>query len=213
MLPRGRGGDVRPGGLFCCIAFMVDAGGDHQRASVLWASMKRGAFLLVFLVHCGRRDPVPTPAPVAAVMPATATASSLPPTPSAQPEVTTSRREFTDLTSSERARALSAIGDIRPILRRRMAAGRETDEACEARDSVEMPRLEAASKKLGPEAWHRKTRFSERAPNLGATVESFVAGCMGCTGFGPDDDEAVPHECGQAMTVLSDLADELKAAK
>jgi hypothetical protein len=121
-------------------------------------------------------------------------------------------RTLADLTPAERRRALVGIADARAVLRRRMAVGRETDEACDARDAVDLPRLEAASEKIGPEGWHTKTRFSSKAPNVGATVESFTVGCMGCTGFGPDD-EAVPHECGQALTVLADLAEELRASK
>lgn len=115
------------------------------------------------------------------------------------------------VTAKERAEALAGIAQLQGILRSRVARGRETDDACDARHNNEASPLESAEKQVGQDWMQAKTRFSSQTPDLSATVESFVIGCLGCTGA--NDQERVPHECAQAAVVLPDLAATVKASK
>jgi len=117
------------------------------------------------------------------------------------------------LTPAQRASALAGVAQFQAVMHRRIARGREKDEVCEAKTNAESPLMRAASEQVGTDRMHEKTRFASKAPYLGWDVETTVWACMGCTGFGPEDDEAVPHECTIALTSLADLADELKAGK
>jgi hypothetical protein len=75
--------------------------------------------------------------------------------------------------------------------------------------TADLALIDALRPVIGEGRLKSTTRFSSKAPDLGATVETFVASCIGCTD--PRDDEAVPHECAQASAALTDLAAELDA--
>jgi hypothetical protein len=114
-------------------------------------------------------------------------------------------------TPQPRAQSLASIAAYRNLIRRRMAIGAQSDEACQKRTTAEEPQVDAAEQQLGKYRLGRKTRYSNKAPDLGWAVEAFINMCMLCTS--PGEDEAVPHECKQALVVLDDLAGEINAAK
>jgi hypothetical protein len=112
----------------------------------------------------------------------------------------------------DRASVLAGIAAVQAILRRRVTAGRQTDEACDARTTADEPRVLAARRQMGDDRWTTRTRFSPRPPGSGwSSVETLVAACLGCTG--PQDSEAVPRECAQAITALGELAASVRAEK
>jgi|HubBroStandDraft_1064217.scaffolds.fasta_scaffold67097_3 hypothetical protein len=143
------------------------------------------------------RSPAPRDPSEARIDALIANASKDPPAPPPKPQ--------------PRNQALAGIAAWRGIIQRRTAVGAQSDDACDQRHTAEAPQLDAANKQLGQYWLDRKTRYSDRAPDLNATVETFAVSCLGCTS--PDDDERVPHECKQALVALDDLAAEIKAAK
>jgi hypothetical protein len=161
------------------------------------AAMKRLALVVALLVgvHCDKREPVPA-GPESTVAPK-------PPIPA---NASNDRRP----TPQPRAQALAGIAAYRNLIRRRMAVGAQSGEACQRRRNSEESEYDAAKQKLGDYWLSRKTRYSSKAPDIGADVETFVALCSFCTS--PDQDEA-PDECKQALVALDDLESEINAAK
>jgi hypothetical protein len=84
-----------------------------------------------------------------------------------------------------------------------MARGRETVEVCLARNSPDNPGIEAASDEID--------EYTPKPPDLEPTaIDTLVADCMGCTDA---NEEAVPHQCKQALVALDKLAAELRSTK
>lgn len=113
--------------------------------------------------------------------------------------------------AQDRARALSGIGQLQALMRKRSALRNETEDACLARHDGDLDRVAVLVEMVGQERMFRPTRYATRAPNIGQRIEDAVVMCLGCLDPSEDpDDEAVPTECGQAMTALDDLANNLK---
>ena len=136
---------------------------------------------------------------------------SLPASAAVRPEELPQPTVVKTPTAAERARILAGIAQLQAVVRRRASRGREADEVCDARTNAETPRIKMATQQIGEDRLRNKTRFSSRAPDLGATIEDFLYVCLGCTDL--ESEEAVPHECAQAAAALTDLADDLKAKK
>lgn len=94
----------------------------------------------------------------------------------------------------------------------------ETDVECDRHNASDISRVAAALDKLGDERRHRKTRFSDRPPNVGQTVEAIVFDCLtGCIILKDPDRgeldqelEQARLECRMASTVLDDIAAEVR---
>lgn len=139
---------------------------------------------------------------------APAASATIPPVSSAPP-----------LTSQERARLLAAVSVLKSMIGPRQdKLHNETDEECAAHNSADVDRVSATLNKLGEERRKQKTRFSERAPDLGQTVEAIVFDCLtGCIILrdpapGELDQEKAQarRQCMQASTALDDIAAEVR---
>jgi hypothetical protein len=169
--------------------------------------VKRWTLAMMLLAQCSKPEHAGTGAQPDSLAPSASTAASAPAlgadAPSraastASPPLATPRAS----TRQVRIRALRGVAQLQAIIRRRIARGRETEEACLANNRPENPRIETASDEVD--------EYTGKPPDLQPTaIDGLVADCMDCSGA---KGEAVPHECQQAIVALDKLAAELRGA-
>jgi hypothetical protein len=177
--------------------------------------------LMVFgLIACSKADAPANERPAASVQPPEGSVAPAAPAPVPTYAVPAAAPR-PPLAASDRKRILTGISQLQRLVQQRLGELRAMDDnACQAHIARITPVWEQAKSRIGSDLLAVHTRFADRAPNIGQSVESAVWSCLPCITHddvelsAPGDDifAEMREACANAIVALDDLETGIKNA-